>query len=558
MKAFLLLTVGSVMTTACSDFLDILPMDQVVVENYWQEKADVTSAVNGCYAALADEAVVTRMGVWGELRSENIVAGSNTSNEINEMLRENLLESNSMCSWASFYNVINRCNVVCHYAPQVEKLDPNYTKAELDATIAEVTTLRSLCYFYLIRAFRDVPYTKEPSIDDNQNYFLPAMPFDQVLDSLITDLESVKDNALRRYSLETVSSSTKRIVVPTENTSRITQWSIYALLADLYLWKGDWDNVIRCCDKVIQNKVDVYKELLQKDQFNDVALYDSIPMILEAVQGSNSVGNAYTEIFGEGNSFESLFEIFYNGTQENNTWVSNYYGSQNTAIGRLRAADCLADGFTTDNSPFFISQRDCRYYEGIQSEGTSYSIAKYTRTNASFSLQKLGSVQVAASRRSNANANWIVYRLSDVLLMKAEALIERSDSDFAEAFKLINTVYRRANGIAPDASDPGLTFENYNTSKTQMEDLLFAERQREFLFEGKRWFDLVRASRREGDTRRLTSCVIRKYRQDINVIKIKLTDPNYIYFPYTKSELKANPLLKQNPAFNKGDEAELK
>ena len=38
------------------------------------------------------------------------------------------------------------------------------------------------------------------------------------------------------------------------------------------------------------------------------------------------------------------------------------------------------------------------------------------------------------------------------------------------------------------------------------------------------------------------------------MIKIKLSDPNYIYFPYLKKELKVNPLLKQNPAFNKGED----
>ena len=41
------------------------------------------------------------------------------------------------------------------------------------------------------------------------------------------------------------------------------------------------------------------------------------------------------------------------------------------------------------------------------------------------------------------------------------------------------------------------------------------------------------------------------------MIKIKLSDPNYIYYPYAKKELKVNPLLKQNPAFNKGEDSQL-
>ena len=554
----LLLSFSPLLLSSCSDFLDILPMNSTVLENYWKEKADVTGAVNGCYEALASEDVVTRMGVWGELRSDNVVAGANVPNHLNEMLRENLLPTNDMCKWSYLYNVINRCNIVCHYAPEVEQIDPNYTYNEMKATIAEMKAIRALCYFYLIRTFRDVPYTTEPSIDDNQNYVIPATRFDVVVDSLITDLESVKDDAQRRFELEKVQN--KSIYVPAANNSRITRWAIYALLADLYLWKGDWNNVIKYCDMVIDYKKQVYEELLQIDQINDIELYDGIPMIMEAtVKGTKDVGNTYTSLFGSGNSFESIFEIYYNGnTGQENNWISSYYGNRDNSIGRLRAADFLMDGFTSNNNQVWLSQGDCRAYESMESSGNSLSITKYVRQSANFSLQRLGIVNVAGDRRTRKDANWIIYRLSDVMLMKAEALIQRSENDWPEAFQLINNVYKRANNIAPETTTGSLVFETYNTSKEKMEDLLFEERHREFLFEGKRWFDLVRLARRDGKTERLTSSVIRKHRQDQNVIRIKLTDPNYIYFPYAKAELKANPLLIQNPAFSNTEEGVLK
>lgn len=565
LRNVLFLSAGSILFAGCSDFLDIQPMNSTVLENYWKEKADVTGAVNGCYEALASEDVIKHMAVWGELRSENVVIGTlnnaqkyqNTYNNLNEMLKENLLQTNEMCNWSSLYNVINRCNIVCHYAPEVEQIDPNYTYNELRATIAEMKTIRALCYFHLIRAFRDVPYVTEPSIDDNQNYVVPATKFEVVLDSLINDLEGIKDDAQRRFSIEKVQS--KSIYVPAENNSRITRWAIYALLADLYLWKGDWDNVIKYCDLVMAYKAQQYNELTQMDQITDVELYDGVPMVLEAVKGQQYVGNTYTSIFGKGNSFESIFELYYNGnTGQENNWVSNFYGNGNNSIGLLKASDILMDGFTTDQNSIWLSQKDCRAYESLESEGTSYAITKYTRPSASFSLQRLGSVTIADSRRASANSNWIFYRLSDVMLMKAEALIERGEADWPEAFKLINNVYKRANNIAPEVATGSLAYETYSTSKEKMEDLLFEERHREFLFEGKRWFDLVRLARRDGKTDRLVSCAIRKYRQDVNVIKIKLTDPNYIYFPYAKSELKVNPLLKQNPAFDKGEDGVLK
>ena len=554
----LLLSFSPLLLSSCSDFLDILPMNSTVLENYWKEKADVTGAVNGCYEALASEDVVTRMGVWGELRSDNVVAGANVPNHLNELLRENLLPTNDMCKWSYLYNVINRCNIVCHYAPEVEQIDPNYTYNEMKATIAEMKAIRALCYFYLIRTFRDVPYTTEPSIDDNQNYVIPATKFDVVIDSLITDLESVKDDAQRRFEIEKVQN--KSIYVPAANNSRITRWAIYALLADLYLWKGDWNNVIKYCDMVIDYKKQVYEELLQIDQINDIELYDGIPMIMEAtVKGTKDVGNTYTSLFGSGNSFESIFEIYYNGnTGQENNWISSYYGNRDNSIGRLRAADFLMDGFTSNNNQVWLSQGDCRAYESMESSGNSLSITKYVRQSANFSLQRLGIVNVAGDRRTRKDANWIIYRLSDVMLMKAEALIQRSENDWPEAFQLINNVYKRANNISPETTTGSLVFETYNTSKEKMEDLLFEERHREFLFEGKRWFDLVRLARRDGKTERLTSSVIRKHRQDQNVIRIKLTDPNYIYFPYAKAELKANPLLIQNPAFSNTEEGVLK
>jgi hypothetical protein len=168
----------------------------------------------------------------------------------------------------------------------------------------------------------------------------------------------------------------------------------------------------------------------------------------------------------------------------------------------------------------------------------------------------MADVKFSATLRSGAYSNWILYRLSDVILTKAEALIEKGEGNFNDALYLMNAVYKRALNITPSTmSADTLTL---GTTKKDMVEMLFDERHREFLFEGKRWYDLVRLSRREGNTSYLASNAVQKYIQDLNVIKIKLSDPNYIYFPYYKNELKVNPLLKQNPAFNKGEDSELK
>lgn len=541
--------------TGCDDFLEILPMNEVVLENYWTEKQDVASVVNSCYETMESADFLNRMGVWGELRSENLRMGSNIPNEINDILKENLLPTNPYCNWSVFYKAINYCNTVCHYAPEVQQIDPNYTEAEMRANIAEVTALRSLCYFYLARTFRDVPYTTRPSIDDTESFAIPAIPFEEMLDTLIADLERVKGDAVRRYYTDDSPNQCY-------NSSRVTRQLVYALLADLYLWKGDWDNSVKYCDLVLDFKRQQYEEMLVREG-NDVSIYielfGDIPMILSKPQGQDLGGYAYTDIFGAGNSFESIFELYFESNQDQkNTWVNDFYGSSsNNYRGRLSAPDFLRKEVIEGTNTVF-SKTDGRAFENVRVEGATYAISKFVYQSIAYKTKSVTSESTldwaAVTHSSAKSAHWMFYRLTDVMLIKAEALIMRgsSEEDRLAAFELINSVNKRANCGATPLGDA-----SKYTTKASMEELLMAERHREFMFEGKRWFDLVRIARRDGNNRRLVEYASRKYIENVNAIKIKLADPNIIYFPYAKSELKVNPLLKQNPAYGKDENTEL-
>ena len=86
-----------------------------------------------------------------------------------------------------------------------------------------------------------------------------------------------------------------------------------------------------------------------------------------------------------------------------------------------------------------------------------------------------------------------------------------------------------------------------------MNNLVMAERQRELMFEGKRWFDLVRRARREGNTDYLVEQVKRKYTTNGSAVQSKLSRMEAIYWPYNEDELKVNLYLEQNPAFASGE-----
>ena len=545
-KIGLVCCIGAILT-ACSDFLSILPLNDIVLENYWTEKADVDNAVTGCYEALESSDCITRMAIWGELRSDNIVPGMTTPETESQMLKGNLLPTNAFTKWTCFYQVINRCNTVMYYAPKVQALDPNYTVSELKANIAEVTALRDLCYFYLIRTFENVPFVTEPSIDDNQVYVVKASTFDEILTTLISDLELVKEDAVNKYANVT------------SNTGRITRSSIYALMADLYLWKQDYGNSEKYCDLVIDSKIKAY-DTEKNNTKTKLKLYGKFPLVNELVSGSYS-GNAYTEIFGTGNSFESIFELDFEENQSvSNSFVPTYYGSSSTQIGYLSPAEYLIKDVVTGTNAIF-KKTDCRYLESMEEMNGVYAIDKYTRLNTSFNNTIAGAPQVETTKRSTNFANWILYRLTDVMLMKAEAQVElageittnaitpEQKTYYQSAFKLVSAVYNRANNITIGRTDT-LVYNTYATSRANMEDLVLKERQRELLFEGKRWFDLVRMARRDGNNVRLINYAIKKYTENQSALRKKMNSQNSLYFPYNKDELKANKLLIQNPAYN--------
>src|SRR5574344_2003134 len=111
-KSFVCSIIIGLSFVSCDDFLTLLPLNEVVLENNWTEKADVESVLLGAYSALETEDCVFRMSMWGEMRSDNIMAGSNPEQDVLNITKDNIKETNKYTSWACFYNVINRANTV--------------------------------------------------------------------------------------------------------------------------------------------------------------------------------------------------------------------------------------------------------------------------------------------------------------------------------------------------------------------------------------------------------------------------------------------------------------
>ena len=561
---------------SCSDFLEIKPQNEIIMEQFWTEKADVEGIIAGCYSGLQGSGVVKRMMVWGEFRSENIGIGQNINNdgELEKVLKENIDAKNNYTKWEDFYSIINRCNTVLKYAPMVAAKDPAYTQSELSAHIAEVTALRSLCYFYLIRAFRDVPYSSQAFTDDDMKMDLPATKFNDVLDSLIVSLESVKSMAVKRYPV------TERLY----QTGRITQDAIHAMLCELYLWKQDYENCIRYADLVIDAKKLIAEENRNENQrsgtistSNTEERFNGFPLISDN-SGTNYYGEAFTVLFGSDTysrqyDQEIIFQLVFDDDPRGNSMIANgaandFYGNADNRIGLVAPSDFLLDDIEKSNSRNIFADRnkklDARMYEFCNTD--QKSVNKFVTRTIDIDATSTTNIKVsygsAYANGQNAS-NWVIYRLTDIMLMKAEALtmmaregVDQATLDYNtplldQAFSLINAVNKRS--ICQTNLTDTLLRSDYNT-KNLMTTLVYQERQRELMFEGKRWFDLVRISQRDGNTQTLANAALRKVTTGSTLIANKLVKMDAIYWPYNYEELKVNLNLVQNPAFSSGED----
>ncbi len=502
--------------SSCNEWLDLKPESEIILDEYWKTEADVEGVLAACYRGMTESNVIYRMIVWGELRSDNMTVGSGIASaryDMKRILDGDITADNEYSNWSSFYSVINYCNNLLHFAPQVVDADMNFTQADLLRVKSEVLTIRALNYFYLVRAFKDVPFFEYPIIDDSDSINIAKSTEDEILDQLVEDLKYAKSYARDTYGANDA-----------YNKGRITKNAIRALLADIYLWREQYQESSNECSEILAD--------------NTLMLTNSQLM--------------YQRNYYLGNSDESIFELQFDDNVQKNDPVFNLYGVYGDPFGDLSFPATLAysiqTGFQGANSPFAYlagdnyieSVDDIRALQAYYLSGGKFFIFKYAGISA-----PTNALSTLYSYRINT-PNWIMYRLADVILMKAEAEAELyTDADDASkahmtnTLTLVNKTYARSN---PDS----LSHDKY-TDITKVKELVLRERQRELLFEGKRWFDLMRLARREESTASLNKYVEAKETNSNGMLGAKVLDA--MYMPISQRELEANPKLEQNPFY---------
>ncbi len=533
---------------SCVDTV-LLPDDKTVDEDFWQSKADVSMMVNGAYSKMAAADVVSKLIVWGGFRSDELVLvnsiNDGTRNSLLEIEEVNIETTNAFAEWAPIYSVINNCNIVLEKSEKVMSIDPNYTSGDYETDRSQMLALRALCYFYLVRTFRDVPYTSSAYMNSSQDMTIRQIAPDSLLMKCIADLEEAEKNAL-----SAAASGWQRV-------GWINKEGIHSLLADIYLWRAsvkhsaeDYQKCIAYCDMVIESKK---------------ANHVQGPMEMTPKEYPLEDGNmAYQSIFGNQNAEESIFEL-QNATGAINTYYYKYKDN-NSTYGYLRASSIFGSyaASSLGTSPnTYLSMYDYRYWQNtydVGSGASAFDVRKMTEANGTTSLPTAG---IKRSNSNLANQNFIIYRLSDVMLMKAEAMVANEmlfDKVYRQTVQQIKETYMAeglseataenkakkdaiyelfaddlqrikaeyiAQGLSEAAAETKAktdveakkdvklrnafnivqyvnkrSMDNAGISDSlkwntyadvqRMEELILAERLRELCFEGKRWFDLLR------------------------------------------------------------------
>jgi len=137
-----------------------------------------------------------------------------------------------------------------------------------------------------------------------------------------------------------------------------------------------------------------------------------------------------------------------------------------------------------------------------------------------------------------------MYRYADILLMKAEAQNQLGNGQ--EALNIIALIRARARALIATAANPAAN------DKVAIADYILKERAREFAFEGKRWYDILRNARRNNYQRLdllldMVAGTVPPNRQQSAIAKFK--DKNCHYLPIYTYELTTNKALVQNPFY---------
>lgn len=346
--------------------------------------------------------------------------------------------------WVGCYELISRANLV------ISELEINgISGVDQDLIynlIGEAKFLRALAYFHLVRLFGDVPLRLLP---ENTDFALAKSPGSEIYVQILEDLTFAEQNLPASYS--------------TDHLGRATKWAATSLKSKVYLTLERWNEAVFSAKQVIESGEFAMVEVSVPEDFQKIFG----PAVLTSSEEIFSIKHARIPGLG----FNALWLMHragsgYSLSNNAHAWFGNldsWLGEWIPQLGGpdLRLKDWLYNGphdeqFLSDEIPMLFKK-----FRDTESDppGNDFPIIRYT----------------------------------EVLLIYAEAEAMLNGPS-TEAYTYLNQVRRRAHGRNIHLPDPVIDLPNGLSAEEFREELLL-ERAKEFVMEGKRWYDLMRTGK---------------------------------------------------------------
>jgi hypothetical protein len=481
-RGIALVLAAATMITGCSKVLDKQPKTQVVTpeDSTTISAADAENQIAGAYTTFRGYDYGLEFNVLdritnGDAISDNAYAGGdNTDNITLDLFTANSLNGNVARDWKDAYGIIGRLNISLD---QIQKcVDPALTAARKNQMLGEARFMRAFAYFDLVRLYGKVPLFLKPADTKDAETLLNATLLHQsTVDSVY--LQILADLWFARAGVRQVKDADTKMI--------ITVGTVNAVLAKVYatMPTHNWDSVAYYSDQTIPN----YTMLADYRQ-----LWDN----------------------NHKNNSEAIWELNYEGYNVIGNWVPSQFIGTDWKKFNTPSNDLVRDFQNEGDS---IRMNATVAFADITGHWTDphWNLAQYP-------------FMVKYNDPYNGTNDFYLIRLTDIMLLKAEALVEKGD--ITGAMTLVNQVRARVK-LNPKTA----------ASADAARSVVANERRLELAFEGHRWYDLLRTG---------TALTTMNAQTDANGNNLNYNvQPYRLLMPIPQAQIDLNPFLVQNDGY---------
>lgn len=517
---------AAAITLSSCDSLNLAPEDFYGSNNFWQNKAQVEGFAVGLHNDLRSSN--TMLFVLGEARGGTQRSGTSSlgqSLDYSAPIKNNTLtkDNTGVSNWYSLYPNIMQVN---HMIENVEKA--NYlTDADKGYYLGQAYGLRAYYYFMLYRTFGGVPLITKVDLlkggqpSPSELYAKRAKP-EEVLNLIKEDVKRSEENF--------AGNTTKNAILWTKDATLM-------LKAEVYLWSA---------------KTNYFHTPGGKADLNIAKT--ALSAIISG--GRYSLLNDYAQVFTQKGNAEVIFALRFQDNEATNwgnqfTYASNLFENQKYSRDGQLYGDVL--DLKGANSIMRHEYKHALWssYDATDSRRDKIFLDYYDKANQEgfgVALRKsIGSIN--ANQLRIYDTDMVIYRYADALLMMAEVANGLGE----DCAPYINQVRQRAYGSNFNAS---VTYvDNHNYAANEL--AILHERDKEFVWEGKRWFDVVRMRDANGES--LVFSPEANYPNNealsTHVPLLEKSQKYMLLWPVDVNTLNNDPELKQTPGYGGTEES---